>query len=307
MLGSYDWARSLGLAAAGAALGACGTSAAVAPAGDAGAGTGGDAGADAARADAGLGGSPCGACLASSCGPARTACAAEPDCAAWLACSDTCAPTAGGGPDVACEGSCPAPQSSAGIDALQGWLACRSSAPCAACGVDGGAGPPLLHESCPASGASDACTRCVDERCCEALAACRGSSACVALDTCFNACPVGPSHCIEQCQLAHASGVVAWGQYIACKEIDCTQPCGLSTGPCSDCWFTTCQSSYWACYSDAQCVEYDWCLYACDSTDAACRDACGRQLPEGSTLYGQTFACLYLVCDAACGQDGGLP
>lgn len=258
-----------------------------------------DAGGDATFAE-----SACGKCVAQACASEALACAGDAQCAAWLTCLQSC-PAASGAVEPACASNCVPPPSGPGGDAQKAFASCMdlgAGAACATCGPDGGApgkgsDADADAPSCPASSQSDPCSRCNEERCCEATAACSKNPECVSLAACYGTCG-GDSACQLKCANDHPSGVAEWGHSQACQVVSCSGSDDCNGPVCTQCVAQKCGNVFDACWSDADCYRFAKCFLTC--SDSQCVKACQDATPNGVSKFDAFVQCQLDQCGNQC-------
>jgi hypothetical protein len=263
--------------------------------------------------------SPCGECVAQHCGPEISGCSGDPDCAAYLTCLDGCSLDPGGNVSSACEAACPRGASTSGAQAEMQLTQCRTSGPgaaCAGCGVDAGAGPPLLHQMCMATTDSNACQQCEKNSCCQSYAQCHSDPQCAPLFVCMGKCYAGEPDdagvhdaafppdgaalaCDEYCRQAYPNGLTDLAPILACRGVYCWTPCqGTQKTPCATCAETQCATEYANSYGTAGGFLIAECEIPC--SDASCLTACKNAYPDAKMAAELYETCVTAKCMAAC-------
>ncbi|WP_434414895.1 hypothetical protein [Nannocystis pusilla] len=153
--------------------------------------------------------------------------------------------------------------------------------------------PSTTTEGC-AGEATDECTGCMREACCEALADCQGDPACVA-------CVAGEDgDACESTPETHARV----DAYLECKGGACQEPCiGAPVGSCEDALAELAQDDCTTCLGASCCDEVaschgnTVCWTGCFTVhdDAVCHSD-----PDGHALYHALSACASASCQAEC-------
>jgi hypothetical protein len=291
---------ALCVAAASVPVGCKGPADGEPPANDGSAGSAGDAGPSAWIAGA------CGSCVAAECSSSRAACESDAECAAFLGCLHACPITASGDVEPACEAACPTPASASGSELYEAFSDCRRDADCPCTGDAGPGCPhPLLCQNCPGSSTNpDACVACLQNGCCESIASCAGSSACVAIQTCLAACPSSPVGAYWDCELAcaeqHPEGYLLIRALFACIPYHCATECVPQAATCLVCLNEYCAKPRTECFYDVECAHIIGCVAKCDANDIGCQSACAAQHPAAKPLYDAMIACTSNRCGDQC-------
>jgi hypothetical protein len=266
-----------------------------------------DGGTEAAAA-ATFGGSPCASCIETECASEITACGSEPDCAAAWERTLDCGTAENG--DVLAE--CAEGAGSGGAE-LVALTACRTAAPCAACGrvasgdasdapaPEGSAPPshPILEQVCAPSVETNECWKCEDEKCCDTHAACTAEPACGEYRECMLGCTERYT-CPVTCEKEVPAGYALFTTRLACVTVRCAAECAdLPPSPCEVCTNRECAVTYAACKTDLECARLWDCQTPC--TTAACRDACGARFPGALPSLEAFAACAANRCIDVCG------
>jgi hypothetical protein len=234
--------------------------------------------------------SACGACVIDACSAERDACAADPGCAGHLDCVLGC-PLAVDDIDPACLDACPAPESGAGLSALNDFHGCRSNAGCEVCGGGSGGGHPILEQDCRPSPSPDACVRCEADNCCETTC----DDACQALFDCAEPCPTDA--CIDQCFADHPDGVASVGAWQGCMGVFCRDDCPwVTSNSCFDCGMEHCAEHFVDCFAAPDCYLHFQCSQRCDFGDVDCENACDALHPRGSMMWSAFIYCVAGHC-----------
>lgn len=162
-----------------------------------------------------------------------------------------------------------------------------------ATGGAGGAGPVCGSVW---SSTNAACSACMDEHCCDELAACGAGSECDALADCLRLCTPGNDTCSKACQSSHPNGKAGVDALIACFDASCqsSPACGtkvcdtgvsVDSQACGDCLTASCCDSWKLCSQESGCLD---CLV---TADAAC---------AGNPLYASAIACQSASCGPVC-------
>jgi hypothetical protein len=268
-------------------------------AGGTGAGAGTDAGASYSK-------SACFACIAPGCGVQIDACNADPSCAEYLACVGACPVAATGSVDASCASGC-ALDHPGGETVRAAFETCHGAqaSGCPACGgVSDAGGPdsgkhPVLEQTCGPFTHSDPCWECMNQECCESLAALEEPGPNKDLDTCLTACTT--IACEIDCVTQYPEGMPAFGGWWACTATNCVavDKC-TSHSDCTKCTYTECANEYAACQVNADCYRTMTCIASCLPGATACPEDCIAQYPGGAELVGTLRACVSQLCQELC-------
>lgn len=267
-------------------------------------------------ANGGYGKSLCGACVLKACAGEQAACEAEPSCSAHLECLLKCPVGADGDADPACEQACPVVSGTAAQSAGDALAFCRTAGQGASCAVtcghasaDGGEpetckGNPILTQQCKPSQLSDPCYKCQFEKCCDSVDACFNGGPATDLTNCWLACTTDDIACELACFDQYPDGVVGFGGYSACTEVNCFAPGGAcqhaQPASCLDCESTQCCEELAACDTDAECFLITQCTLGCKSQDTLCGGACFAAHPKGQAALGKLAVCDGQRCAGKC-------
>jgi hypothetical protein len=261
-----------------------------------------DGGSDAPGASYGT--SPCAACVETACSGELSACSSDPECAAGMACLDACGTAADGAADPACAAACPSPAASAGLRAWQAFEGCRKNGAgsrCAECGYappDADVDNPILKPPNCAPSSETGCNRCIDEQCCELLAACSGNPACADTASCIAGCT---NWACEAACYADPEGALDFTRYFGCVAIRCPGPESACTTPPSDCiecmTMENCRQQYADCHNNLDCYRILGCSLYCVAPDIEqCFFDCQDAYPAGAPLFNAMSACWSAQC-----------
>lgn len=271
---------------------------------------GGDASGEAEAGPSGFATTSCGGCFAQTCQKEVTACHGDPECAAYLVCLQSCSTDAQGNAEASCASQCPAPKTSAGSDAVRALESCRTYATgvnCTDCGASG-TDNPILHQQCPKSNDSNACTACYFDHCCDTFDTCEQNADCQGMTDCTDACPLNMSlaDCTESCFKKLPNGKVPYAEDFACWNMFCGEICGFPSpysAACMSCRQASCANAQLACDSDPECFLLSLCVSECGIT-TQCIDQCAQAHSDKTLeLFEAQFVCAQQKCPSACGNN----
>jgi hypothetical protein len=260
--------------------------------------------------------SACGTCVAQACATSISACNSDPDCASYLSCLDACGVGGDGNVDPTCAAACPTGNSTSGMRAEEDLTDCRADgagAACAACGVDGGGGNPIVDQTCTPMTDTTECATCEDDHCCQTYANCHANPDCHAMQTCLVDClsgvadDAGAPHggapdggsCETICGDAHPQGLVDWAPRDACLLLNCTVMCENAPMPplsaCDACEFQSCANEYANFDGTPDGYLLGACIAACP-TGSPCENACFIQYPTAMAAAYALFGCTAQNC-----------
>jgi hypothetical protein len=262
--------------------------------------------------------SACGRCARDACAAAVKTCTADPDCAAYLACTDACSAPRGG-LDPACESACRSDASSEAVVAEAQLIDCRargagtSCVPCRS--ADASAGGSVLQQTCPPSADSDPCAHCEEQHCCMTRAACKSRSECAALADCLGGCIVSllasgcgdagddsateacSMTCGERCNAAHPDGATDYAPLFACSTVYCGAECWAPLADaCVECRRRSCLDSYTNLVSTADGYRLAICFRGCRPGDGACVYTCLGEFKDAAAEAQAFFQCFRDQC-----------
>ena len=158
-----------------------------------------------------------------------------------------------------------------------------------------------------------ACSACMDNSCCDELAACNTGSECDKLVDCLRSCTPGNATCSKACETSHADGKAGVDALLGCFDGNCKESpsCGTKvcdTGvsvpsqACGDCLTTSCCDAWKLCSQDNGCLD---CLGTADTACASdalytaaitceatsCGPVCARRICDTSLGYPDLPAC----------------
>lgn len=179
-------------------------------------------------------------------------------------------------------------------------------------GTGGHGGSTTTHTSSSSTGGSSACgssvwsanaqcNACMEQSCCDKLAACGAGTSCGSVVECIAACAPGDATCPQDCQSSQPDGAADLDALIACYEANCktTPACGaevcdsgfvLANADCGDCLTANCCDSWKACAEDQTCSD-------CLVTHAA---VCGDPASGSGKLFEAAMACEKGQCAMDC-------
>jgi hypothetical protein len=176
------------------------------------------------------------------------------------------------------------------------------------------AGPSLLHENCMRDlDASNGCSQCLHEQCCDVRLACLNDPNCAALADCESACASGQPDeagatamppdgggsysCDLWCNAPTNPSLDKWAQLITCGTILCqgASQCGGGT-TCTMCLAQHCASEDIAVSATPDGYLYDSCIGQCPSTDIACVMACQTTYPSVMAANSSFATCFQQSC-----------
>jgi hypothetical protein len=167
-------------------------------------------------------------------------------------------------------------------------------------------------ELCAGASAFEAtCASCLDESCCDTLAACRGDESCARVLACFAECrgePASITACRLRCgKTLQTSFDLFTSRLMSCQGKSCSNACGLTCGGyvhpnalCESCVARLCCAETSACVGDPQCLALSTCLAACASRDGPCILACRGEHAGGAALRDGFAACIDRSCAGTC-------
>jgi hypothetical protein len=194
---------------------------------------------------------------------------------------------------------------------------CRASgagAACGACGIDGGAGNPILHQTCTPMTDTTSCTTCEDNSCCQTYAACHADPDCPALLKCLQDCLSGTADdagapeggapdggsCDLLCAAAHPTGLVEWAPRLTCLLVYCAVACENAPMPplpaCESCTNQFCAEEYANLNATPDGYLLGACIDTCPTGANPCNDACFAQHPSSKPALDALTACVAQNC-----------
>ncbi|MBN1773741.1 MAG: hypothetical protein JXB32_20940 [Deltaproteobacteria bacterium] len=249
----------------------------------------------------------CETCRGTRCCWQAQACAADPDCLAWLTCEDACEPT-----DVVCQDRC---WTTHRADVMKSeYMACRQRECSGICSA----------EECSADygyfdARDDECRACRNLHCCNEMTTCWHDVECVDALECFTSCPD------TECMLRECNDTEHFGYSIrlapdwACRNRYCNAECDEEgdcsvvmgyTATCADCVRENCCAEISAWNNDAEAIVFAYCLSSCGMI-ASCRTNCFARYWRGGGLCWVQDNCIRGSCAAECGMGpatcGDLP
>jgi hypothetical protein len=162
-----------------------------------------------------------------------------------------------------------------------------------------------------ASAFETSCASCLDDSCCDALAACRADEPCTRVLDCFAACRgevASVTACRIRCgQKLQTSFDLVTSRFMSCQSRSCGPACSLKCGGyvhpnalCEACVARSCCAETSACAADAQCLALSTCLATCAPRDGPCMLDCNGQLAGGRELRTAVAACIDGACAGSC-------
>lgn len=244
----------------------------------------------------------CVACVDENCCDQARACAENPACLAYRACSDSCYGLPG------CEEGCIGTHG-AGYAAASMLLTCEHH---------------LCNEPCEHPGYAqcgfvmpdETCAACAMQHCCDTLYEVMQTEDYWALWVCIEQCGEGDGDCVNACYGEHGAGTAAALLRNNCMAIACPTecafpgdyPCGTAVSSSQAC--KTCEEERCCDIVQQTSLSEDyWLIVACSircDGDVDCWRQCWRTYPEGAAMHFARASCSCSRCTSECGYPDNL-
>jgi hypothetical protein len=174
----------------------------------------------------------------------------------------------------------------------------------------GGAGSPVVNQTCEAKTDVTACSACEDSNCCTTQASCLNDPECVAFENCLKACgqgvtgdagapeggPPDGGSCDQSCYAVHPMGLAAWAPRETCVLVYCATACGATPGACETCVDRYCATEFANLNGSPDGYLFGDCIANCPAGANACTLGCTAQYPRVQAAEQNLVACTALNC-----------
>lgn len=233
----------------------------------------------------------CRACTAERCCAESAACGAEGGCEVVTSCLDGCPER-----DAACTSAC----FELALGPSPAWLElriCQGESCPAECGFS-----PIDCSTLPGPlpDASEACTSCFRESCCDEIEQQLGPDSMR-----YQQCSLGCTDhaCLRQCEIDFPAGVESNSDILRCHaECEaCDGACGFFTFPpaCDACMDEACCERTAACALDTSCIDLLDCMFTCSGE--GCRECLELWPAEQIGRFRAMDSCAGASCSSTCG------